>query len=1383
MPRIFLGHSRIFLKAVLSTVFTFLFGANVLGQSPGGVSTNLQLWLKGDVAVEEAAANPAEVGDNILNWLDQSGNTNDFTNDFGSAPTYAIIGGKRVIDFSQVASDYLRGPSVLSGNTARTVIIVCQPTGLSSSGANNCVFQVAPNEAAGRGYSLFLEDPVTTTGLACRVSGNRIMDHQSSTTLPSIYVVQNGTAENVSATDFYVSGTQITTQLSVAANTLNTSSIGTIIGGFSNNADNDPENIYDFNGYVSEIIVYDQELSNTDRNAIESYLNVRYGITIPVASHNYYSQAAYPEDIAGIGQNIITEGFSQDSSWSINPTSILTVNNPSSLDNGDYLVWGHDGGSNSSFVYTGIPVSVNFRMERIWRVSETGETGTQTLRFYMPGLNQCGTPLAASDFKLLVDNVDTDFSDAVSTDGTTYSNDTIYFTGVNLSDDDHFTIGIAGLERPGDVGDDLVLWLKADCGVEEAASDPAETGDNVLNWLDQSGNGSHVTNDIGIAPVFNTISGNEAVDFSGGSAYLRGPSVLSGTTARTFIVVGQPTSISNGTTNCLAALAPNNTAGTGYGMFWEQPGGSGVNGLAIRVSGNKVMDHTVSTSSVTFVQTSSGAGANVTATEFYSNGQLITQLESQGAAALNTNNLGVMVGGFSTGGDMIPESGFDFNGYVYEVIAYDREITCEERKQLDIYLADKYGVILDYFDETTTGSNGLITDIDGIIKKYSTYPDVTSFTSGDLTVSNVSYLTDVGDAFYAANNGSQGITASDVPVGIDRRLNRVWYGDYTSCNANTGNVTLSFDLSALPCNGFDAPANAANYRLLTSGTSSFAGATAISGATIVGNAIQFTVDITQVADLFFTIGTNDVSSSPLWWPFDGPANITSGLQLWLKADCGVEEAAGDPAEIGDPVLFWRDQSGQGNDVQNDIGGAPTFVTSSGSEGVDFGGGADYLRGPSVLSGTTGRTMIVVLNINSLAAGNGNAAVSLAPNNGGGTGYGLTFETPGGTNGMSIRVSGNKVMNYSVPTGQPVIVSVQTDDNENVLDTEFFVDGESAISVQSSSGNLLNTNTQGVTIGGWSTDGDFIPETLWDYDGVVYEVIVFDRELSCDEREQIEDYLSNKYSNTLYYYESENLGANGINTDPDSIYTANTSNASSAMTMTDVSTITDCIDSVYFAHDNGNGITFQVDDPNMSALVGTDVRRWTRVWYAIRISNETDPGNVTLTFDLDLYAASTTATVSGSDYILIDRTSSTPWVLTPLVSGPTINVGQNTVSFDVDVDEIHKHQFTLATLDNATSPLPIELLSFNAVLENRIVKLTWKTASETNNDFFTLEKSKDGISWESFKTVDGAGSSSSILNYEDYDQNPYSGVSYYRLKQTDFNGAFYLLNDQINQCPI
>ncbi|MFT6997775.1 MAG: hypothetical protein ACJAQ4_001531 [Cryomorphaceae bacterium] len=89
--------------------------------------------------------------------------------------------------------------------------------------------------------------------------------------------------------------------------------------------------------------------------------------------------------------------------------------------------------------------------------------------------------------------------------------------------------------------------------------------------------------------------------------------------------------------------------------------------------------------------------------------------------------------------------------------------------------------------------------------------------------------------------------------------------------------------------------------------------------------------------------------------------------------------------------------------------------------------------------------------------------------------------------------------------------------------------------------------------------------------------------------------------------------------------------------------------------------------------------------------------------------------------------------------------------------------------SANSSLPIKLISFTAAVKDAFVELNWSTATENNNDYFNVERSADGINFNSIGRVDGAGNSSQTLNYEIVDDTPLNGVSYYRLRQTDYDG--------------
>lgn len=86
-------------------------------------------------------------------------------------------------------------------------------------------------------------------------------------------------------------------------------------------------------------------------------------------------------------------------------------------------------------------------------------------------------------------------------------------------------------------------------------------------------------------------------------------------------------------------------------------------------------------------------------------------------------------------------------------------------------------------------------------------------------------------------------------------------------------------------------------------------------------------------------------------------------------------------------------------------------------------------------------------------------------------------------------------------------------------------------------------------------------------------------------------------------------------------------------------------------------------------------------------------------------------------------------------------------------------------------LPVELLSFNASPVGKNVLLEWSTVSETNNDFFTVQRSKDGLIFNELTRVQGAGSSNTIIFYSAIDYNHIENTSYYRLKQTDFDGKY------------
>jgi hypothetical protein len=90
-------------------------------------------------------------------------------------------------------------------------------------------------------------------------------------------------------------------------------------------------------------------------------------------------------------------------------------------------------------------------------------------------------------------------------------------------------------------------------------------------------------------------------------------------------------------------------------------------------------------------------------------------------------------------------------------------------------------------------------------------------------------------------------------------------------------------------------------------------------------------------------------------------------------------------------------------------------------------------------------------------------------------------------------------------------------------------------------------------------------------------------------------------------------------------------------------------------------------------------------------------------------------------------------------------------------------------------LPIKLIYFRGVHTGSSVKLNWATATETNNDYFTIERSVNGVDFSFVQKIKGAGNSTALLYYNTQDNNPVNGIGYYRLKQTDYDGKYSYSN--------
>lgn len=115
-----------------------------------------------------------------------------------------------------------------------------------------------------------------------------------------------------------------------------------------------------------------------------------------------------------------------------------------------------------------------------------------------------------------------------------------------------------------------------------------------------------------------------------------------------------------------------------------------------------------------------------------------------------------------------------------------------------------------------------------------------------------------------------------------------------------------------------------------------------------------------------------------------------------------------------------------------------------------------------------------------------------------------------------------------------------------------------------------------------------------------------------------------------------------------------------------------------------------------------------------------------------------------------------------------------------------NQWRIMKYDGCGLPTPVELLYFSVKWKdetNNAALIEWATASETNNDYFEIQRSINAVDFTSIIQMPGAGNSSSLISYSQIDSAPVTGVaSYYRLKQVDFNGDFSYSNIVVLNAP-
>lgn len=488
----------------------------------------------------------------------------------------------------------------------------------------------------------------------------------------------------------------------------------------------------------------------------------------------------------------------------------------------------------------------------------------------------------------------------------------------------------------------------------------------------------------------------------------------------------------------------------------------------------------------------------------------------------------------------------------------------------------------------------------------------------------------------------------------------------------------------------------------------------------------------------------------------GGTDGTSPLVLWLDAGRDVYSDAGVTASTdGGIIQQWNDQSGSGNHAiqttganQPQMDGTDPAINNAAS--VEFSiAGSTYMDMNSLTLDPATTSYSITGALNCSCSGN-NDKIILQQNDGTGTGR-----------SHFLYAESNDRFASDLGGSSGTSTTSDTKGNWTIYSTAFDFNGGSSTTI---SFHKTGTADGGRTVTPESSDGPWRlgagKSATNFFDGPISEVAVFSQDLNDVQRILIENYLSAKYNIGLSAGDIYTMDNSGYDFDAAGIGQDGTGSSHRDATGTGVVRIWnpgDLNNNEYlmWGHDNGamGGTTSDID----GAVIQ---ERLQRSW---AVSETGEVGTVSTSFDLNALASP----LGSNLRLMIDRDgdgfadNDVSPITGSAIGGIVIFSGVNLQNGD---------RFTLGNTD-ALMPLPINLLTFMAEVKNGTVALSWSTASEINNDYFTLERSLDLHHWYKIATVDGAGNSESVLYYQETDLSPHAGVSYYRLKQTDFDGTF------------
>ncbi|MFY7972284.1 MAG: hypothetical protein ACOVOO_10105 [Flavobacteriales bacterium] len=432
----------------------------LLAQSPGGVSTGLVLWLKGDAGTSSTVD-----GAFLSSWNDQSGGGRNATQTTASGQPKLkkfAMNGNPAIETS--SARFFNVPLTVLNNSRYTIFTVVKR---ASAGTSQYFFGAAQSAANGI-YMGFRNDT------RCRFTHNAAtaesvcLPYDAATEVPRLVMMEHSGTANRALSEIN-SGTTVT------ATTTNTTNYpvttqgrigrGNTTGGFT--------------GTIAEVIVYSRGLSVTEKRQVQSYLAIKYGITINNADNLFFNDATYANDVCGIGRNLTSQGLNQTTSSSESADDMVEISAASSLDDGDYLVIGNNNQATTWQLLATANCAVDSSMRRVWRVKETNDVGTVTLKF---DLSKLTSPFSDQSVVLLVDRNNNGYADETPIQGT-YSAPFMTFTNVQLENNYLFTLGTGRVTwyAVTNGNSNGAIWAKTATGTPQVVPSWCSRTDVVIN--------------------------------------------------------------------------------------------------------------------------------------------------------------------------------------------------------------------------------------------------------------------------------------------------------------------------------------------------------------------------------------------------------------------------------------------------------------------------------------------------------------------------------------------------------------------------------------------------------------------------------------------------------------------------------------------------------------------------------------------------------------------------------------------------------------------------------------------------------------------------------------------------------------------------------------